>query len=89
MEVPILNGLTYADIYVRDINLVIMVNGPNHYYLDEPTILIKSLMDDYVGNYMDVLKLNYDHFDQILRYGPAIVKLQENALIDQKIWLKK
>ena len=63
MEVPILNGLTYADIYVRDINLVIMVNGPNHYYLDEPTILIKSLMDDYVGNYMDVLKLNYDHFD--------------------------
>lgn len=40
MEVPILHGLTYADIYIEDINLALMINGPRHYFRDRPDLRI-------------------------------------------------
>jgi hypothetical protein len=34
MEVPILKGVTYADIYIKEIDLVIMIQGPNLFFSD-------------------------------------------------------
>jgi hypothetical protein len=63
MEVPILNGLTYADIYIKEIDLAIMVDGPSHYYLDEPRIRAPDLLDRILDQHMDVLRVDYDEFN--------------------------
>ena len=48
MEVPIMNGLTFADIYISSINLVIMIDGPAHFYIDAHHIEIPNLIKNYI-----------------------------------------
>lgn len=36
MEVPILDGLAHLDLYIEDVNLAIMFDGPRHFYSDLP-----------------------------------------------------
>lgn len=55
IEVPILNHITNADLYIGELDLVVNVDGPTHFYLDEPSIRIPKLLDDFLPKYVDVL----------------------------------
>jgi hypothetical protein len=46
MEVPIIKGVTYADIYVKEIDIALMIDGPTHFYLDEQSIRVPDLLDN-------------------------------------------
>jgi hypothetical protein len=83
-----LNHITNADLYVRELDLVVNVDGPTHFYLDEPSIRIPNLLDDFVPKYVDVLRLNYTRLDEVLRFSQALVRIKEDALNNLKFWLK-
>ena len=48
IEVPILNHISNADLYIGELNLVVNVDGPSHFYLDEPYIRIPKLTDRFI-----------------------------------------
>ena len=78
MEVPILNGLTYADIYIEDINLALMINGPRHYFRDRPDLRIPLLYDSLINKHVNCLDLSYEIFKPILDYGTIVGHLSES-----------
>jgi hypothetical protein len=72
MEVPIIKGVTYADIFLREVNLALMIDGPTHYFLDEPTIRIPDLLDNVLDSFVDVVRLGFQDFNDILQFGPLV-----------------
>jgi len=87
MEVPLLNGLTSADIYIRDIDLVININGPKHYYRDLPDQLIPSLHSRIPSRFRQ-LDLKFDMFTQFLDYGTVLPSASESNFKEVKKQLK-
>lgn len=72
MEVPILNGLTYADIFIKDIDLALMINGPRHYFRDRPDQRIPLLYDSLMKRHINCLDLSYEIFKPVLDYGTIV-----------------
>lgn len=89
MEVPILKGITYADIYIKEIDLVIMVNGPVHYFVDQPTITVPKLIDKFLQRNVDVLYVDGKFFSEFVEFGPTLVTIPESRFADIKQRLKK
>ena len=89
MEVPIIKGLTYADIYVKEIKTALMIDGPNHYYLDKPSIRVPDLLENVLDSFVDVVRLGFNDFDEILINGPLVTQLPEKQLKGAKEYLKR
>ena len=89
MEVPILQSVTYADIYIKEIDLVIMINGPVHYYVDKPNIFVPKLIDRFLERKVDPLYISYEFFSEFTSFGPALVTIPESRFVEVKQRLKK
>ena len=77
MEVPILKGITYADIYIKEIDLVIMIQGPVHFFSDQPNIMIPKLIDRFLQRNVDVLYVDHKFFEEFVEFGPTLITIPE------------
>ena len=89
MEVPLMNGLTYADIYIKEIDLAIMIDGPVHFYSDDWHIKRPSITHEYVENSIDMLRINFAFFSEFVQYGPALISIPEENFAKMKGQLKE
>ena len=89
MEVPILKGITYADIYIKEIDLVIMIQGPVHFFSDQPNIMIPKLIDRFLQRNVDVLYVDHKFFEEFVEFGPTLITVPEIRFAEIKQRLKK
>ena len=84
MEVPILKGITYADIYIKEIDLVIMIQGPNHFFSDQQNIMIPKLIDRFLQRNVDVLYVDHKFFEEFVEFGPTLITIPESRFAEIK-----